>query len=244
MASYHVHLSVSSVLGAAYGAAACHFFQLDWGSTFLGAGITAVGGLLPDLDSDSGVPVREMFSLAAVVVPTLLLHRLEHLGFTVEQAIVVMGGLYLLIRFGLSRLFKRFTVHRGIYHSIPAMLVAGLLVFLTFESPDINLRLFLAGGVMLGFLSHLILDELHSVNFHGVKITLNKYAGSALKLFSPSWPATVGIYALLFFLSILAINEVGLAKGIGADNPSRVMRLPPTLPTPPSDLPGIAGDHQ
>ena len=46
------------------------------------------------------------------------------------------------------------------------------------------------GGVMVGFLSHLLLDELYSVDIRGVKVKLNKYAGTAVKLASPSFPAT------------------------------------------------------
>ena len=38
----------------------------------------------------------------------------------------MLAATYLLVRFGVSELFKRITVHRGMYHSIPAMLIAGL----------------------------------------------------------------------------------------------------------------------
>src|SRR5262245_36290873 len=72
MASYKGHLVFASVLGAGYGAAAAEYWKPDWGPVALGAGLTAVGGLLPDLDSDSGVPVRELFSLAAAGAPLLL----------------------------------------------------------------------------------------------------------------------------------------------------------------------------
>src|SRR5205823_13701277 len=65
MASYVGHLTFSSMLGAAAGGFAAWQLHLDWGPVFLGAGLTTLGGLLPDLDSDSGVPVREVFGLAA-----------------------------------------------------------------------------------------------------------------------------------------------------------------------------------
>src|SRR5947208_12653748 len=65
MASYRGHLAFSTVLGAAYGAGAIWQFQIPWAPAALGGGLTALGGLLPDLDSDSGVPVRELFGLAA-----------------------------------------------------------------------------------------------------------------------------------------------------------------------------------
>jgi hypothetical protein len=216
MASYRGHLMFSSVLGAAYGGAAVGLWDLDWGPVFLGAGLTTIGGLLPDLDSDSGVPVRELFSLAAVVVPVLLFNRLKQLHlngheFTSEQLLVILAGVYLFIRFGLSGLFKRVTVHRGMFHSIPAILIAGLLVFLAYENSEPNslVRYYLAGGVMLGFLSHLVLDELYSVNFMGVAVKLNKYAGSALKFRSPSATATGLTYALLGGLLFLAWSDLG-----------------------------------
>ena len=61
MANFQTHLSVAAALGAGYGAAGAWYGHLDWGPVFLGAALTALGGMLPDLDSDSGVPVRELF---------------------------------------------------------------------------------------------------------------------------------------------------------------------------------------
>src|SRR6267143_1364387 len=88
MASYAGHLSLSAVLGAAYGSAGAYYYQLDWGPAILGAGLTTIGGILPDLDSDSGVPVRELFGLGAVVIPFLVLRRLVNLQLTFEELIV------------------------------------------------------------------------------------------------------------------------------------------------------------
>src|SRR5262245_41019679 len=132
MASYPVHLSVSTALGAAYGAAAVWFWHIDWGPAFLGAGLTALGGVLPDLDSDSGVPVRELFGILAAAAPVLLFTRLRAAGFTPEQTIAIGAALYLIIRYGVAAFFKRITVHRGMFHSIPAMLIAGLFVYLSY----------------------------------------------------------------------------------------------------------------
>jgi hypothetical protein len=209
MASYVGHLTFSTALGVAYGGYGALQLHMDWGPVCMGAGLTAVGGLLPDLDSDSGVPVRELFGLGAVILPLLFFHRLVTMGFTIEQIIVILAGLYLLIRYGLSYIFKKFTVHRGIYHSIPAMLIAGLIIFLAYHSPDVYLRVYMAAGTMLGFLSHLVLDELCSVDFNGVKISVNQFAGSALKFWSPSLPVTLATYALLAGLGWTAYQETG-----------------------------------
>jgi hypothetical protein len=208
MASYQGHLTLSSLLGLGVGAAAA-YYGMDWGPVFLGAGLTALGGILPDLDSDSGVPVREVFGLAAAAVPVLLFRRLHDWGLKIEQTLAVLGVVYLLIRYGGPKVFGRFTVHRGMFHSIPAMFIAGLVVFLLVHSDDLAVRLYLAGGTMIGFLSHLVLDELSSINFMGFTVKLNKYAGSALKLFSPSWAATATTYVVLVALAFVAYLEAG-----------------------------------
>jgi hypothetical protein len=192
-------------LGAGYGALALLRPEFDWGPIFLGAGVTTLGGLLPDLDSDSGVPVRELCGITAAAAAVLLYHPLrEHFALPLEQALVFLGAVYFFVRYALARLFRRWTVHRGMFHSIPGMLIAGLLVYLAYPTRDVILRLYLAGGVMTGFLSHLILDELCSVDFMGVRIRLNKYAGSALKFGSASWSATLTAYVLLLGLCYLA----------------------------------------
>jgi hypothetical protein len=210
MAGYQMHLSVASVLGAGYGALGAWQLDLDWGPVFLAAGLTTLGGLLPDLDSDSGVPVRELFGLAAVAVPLLLLRRLRRAGLDPDQILVLLAGAYLFIRYGVASVFKSLTVHRGMFHSIPAMLITGLLVFQAYHHDTFVVRLYVSGAVMLGFLSHLVLDELYSVDFMGVRVRLNKYAGSALKLWSKSRFATVMTYLLLGALTWLAWLDVNL----------------------------------
>ena len=208
MASYRGHLILSSVLGAAYAGLADWQFQFDWGTVFLGAGLTTIAGLLPDLDSDSGVPVRELFSVAAAIFPLFLVRRLlHHSELKGDEICVFLVLVYLAIRYGASAVFRRLTVHRGMFHSLPAMLIAGLAVFLIDPSENLINRLFLAGAVMIGFLSHLVLDEIFSVDFLGLKLHRNKFAGSALKFTSHSWIGTLTCYGLLALLAFLTWRQ-------------------------------------
>ncbi len=55
----------------------------------------------------------------------------------------------------------------------------------------------MAGGVLIGFLSHLLLDEIYAVDFRGLRPKLNQFAGSALKFYSKSWLATLFTYVVL-----------------------------------------------
>ena len=79
--------------------------------------------------------------------------------------VIAAAAIYFMIRFGLPEILKRLTVHRGVIHSLPTALIFGELAFLLASGADERLRLFKAGAVMLGFLSHLILDEIWSVEF-------------------------------------------------------------------------------
>jgi hypothetical protein len=213
MAGFRTHITVSGALGVVYGGAAVEPLGFPTEAAVLAAGLTAFGGMLPDLDSDSGLPVRELFGLAAIVVPLTMVPRLVQMHVSQEGILATLLFGYLLIRYGLARVFKWLTVHRGMFHSLPAMLIAGLVVYLGYHSPDRGLRVLFAAGVMLGFLSHLVLDELYSVDIRGVKVKLNKYAGTAVKLLSPSLPATVTCYTILGALLYLAYLDWKVGGG-------------------------------
>jgi membrane-bound metal-dependent hydrolase YbcI (DUF457 family) len=234
MAGYRTHISVSGGLGAAYGAAAVEPLGFTTETAVLAAGLTMVGGMLPDLDSSSGVPVREMFGLAAVVLPLTMVPRLYEMHVSQEGILATLLFGYVAIRYGASRVFKRFTVHRGMFHSIPAMLVAGLIVYLGYQSPYRPVRFLFAAGVMIGFLSHLILDELYSVDFRGLRIKFNQFAGSAIKFVSPSFIATTVCYVLLgslLYLAYLDYRHPGSDESafLPASDDRSVLRNPPPL---------------
>ena len=208
MASYRGHLTTSVGLGIAYTAVSIFQLNVDWPIAAVGGILTALGGLLPDLDSDSGVPVRELSHLIATVAPLALLRRISGLGWSHEQAFLAAAGVYVFVRYILFSMFRKITVHRGMYHSIPAMLIAGLATFLVWEHPSVEVRAFLAVGTMLGFLSHLVLDELCSVDLNGVIPKLNHFSGTAVKFYSPSMSATAFTYLILCGMGYTAYTEV------------------------------------
>jgi len=200
MASYKGHLMLAAPLGAAYGAAALMRPQFDWGVPLLGTSLCTIGGLLPDLDSDSGVSVRELFGLASTLTAVLLLQPVRNLGFTLDQSMALVIAAYLFMRLRRVGHLPQDDRPPGMFHSIPAMLIAGLAVYLAYPGTDFFLKCYLGGAVMAGYLSHLVLDEFYSIDFNGVRLKFNQFAGTALKFGSPSWPATLCTYAILFAL--------------------------------------------
>lgn len=215
MAGFKTHIATSTVLGVGYGSAAFLLYNAPPGDCLLAGGLCSVSGMLPDLDSDSGVPVRESITFAAAVVPMLMIRRFESLGMSPETMVLASGAIYLAIRFGVAEIFKRFTVHRGMWHSIPACLISGLLAFLICSSGDLNLRFFKAGAVMLGFLSHLVLDELWSVDIR--RFRLKSSFGTALKFWGKSGWANLATYAKLAALLVVAVGDPILMNRFGLD---------------------------
>jgi membrane-bound metal-dependent hydrolase YbcI (DUF457 family) len=237
MASYKGHLAFASTLAAGYGSLGVLQWNFDWGDACLAAGLCTVGGVLPDLDSDSSVPVRELFGIAAAVGSLLAYARLRH-GLNHEQAILIAGLIYLFIRYAVSQVFKWLTVHRGMFHSLPAMCIAGLGVYLLQPGSDPAQRQYLAAAMALGYLSHLVLDEIYAVDMSGVKIRFNKFAGSAVKFWSKSMVATLTCYAILAALVFVAVDEGAL---LPQDAPAAIQKpithrpiLPGILPNRPT----------
>lgn len=218
MAGFKTHITVSTSIGVAYGTAAWFLFDVGWGHCFIAGAMCSVAGMLPDLDSRSGVPQREMLSFVSVVVPMLMLDRFRALGWSAEQMVVAAGLIYVIIRFGVGWIFKTFTRHRGMWHSIPAAVLAGMVTFLIVLSPDLGVRLFKAWAVVLGFLSHLVLDEIYSVNWQGRQIRIKKSFGTAMKLFSPDsvW-ANVTTYGKLILLAVLIASDQSVMNALGSD---------------------------
>jgi hypothetical protein len=209
MAGFRTHITTSTVLGIGYGAGAHLLYDVPLPSCALAAGLCSVSGMLPDIDSDSGVPLRESLAFAAAVVPMLMLERFRELQFAPETIVLAGAVIYLTIRFGLGSLLKRYTVHRGMFHSLPAALIFGQVAFLICHSDDIYLRYYKAGAVMLGVMSHLLLDELWSIQFHRGRFRLKSSFGTALKVWGGSLWGNFSTYAKLALFSWLVWNDQG-----------------------------------
>ncbi len=219
MAGFKTHITTSTVIGIGYAAGAHLGFQVDLEHCMIAGGLCSVAGMLPDLDSDSGIPVRETISFAAAVVPMLMIDRFRALGLSHSQMALAGMLIYILIRFGVAEIFKRYTVHRGMWHSIPAAATAGLLTFLICADDDIRLRIYKASAVVIGFLSHLILDEIYSIDMSKGVPRLKKSFGTALKFWSHrSLWANISTYAKLVILIGFAVSDPILMDAFGYES--------------------------
>ena len=202
MANFKTHITTSTICGIAYGAYGYLAGGFSAANCIVAAGLGSVAGMLPDLDSDNGVPVRETFCLASAVIPVLMLDRFMLMGMTHEEMVIAAGAIYFLVRFGVAWIFKRYTVHRGMWHSVPACAICGLLAYMIC-SCDERVRIFKAFAVVVGFMSHLILDEIYSVDLRNRRI--KKSFGTAVKFFGNKWWPNVSAYGKLALL-VLAVT--------------------------------------
>ena len=213
MAGYREHISVSGLCGAGYGFAATLLLGFTPEQGLLAGILCWMSGMLPDVDSETGKPVQKIFSVLAAVVPVMMMERFREITSNREQIILLAICTYTAVRYGLSYILGRLSVHRGMFHSIPAMLIATEVVMLVYRSDELAVKALMGIAVAIGFLSHLLLDELYSVEFTGTRLKLNKAAGSALKFVGKSFYPNVFTYTVLMFLTYLSMVQFGLIEG-------------------------------
>lgn len=213
MANFKQHLTVSTSFGIAYGSVAHLMYDVPLPTAVMAGGLCSVSGMLPDIDSGSSKPLKESLAFAAAVVPMMLFDRLHRFNLSPELMVLCGAAIYLLVRFGLARFLKYYTVHRGMFHSLPAAVIMGEFAFLLASGDDVHLRAYKAGGVVLGFISHLIMDEIYAVEWIPGKMRLKKSFGTALKMYSPhSWWANISAYTKVCLLTYVVVCEPGWMK--------------------------------
>ncbi len=173
MADFKSHITGSTIVGIGYGYWGVAYQSMSLESGILASGLCAVSGMLPDLDSDSGIPLRETSMFAAAVIPMLMIDRFRDLGLSHEAMALAAMLIYVAIRFVAVEFFKRYTVHRGMWHSIPAAASVGLLAYLVMPCPSESIRIYKSGAVVLGFMVHLVIVSIwcHPSSFNLVSLS-------------------------------------------------------------------------
>lgn len=207
MADFKTHITGSTIVGAAYGYWGVFNQGMSIESGILAAGLCSVAGMLPDLDSDSGIPLRETSMFASATVPMLMIDRFRDMELSHESMALAAMLIYIAIRFVVVEFFRRYTVHRGMWHSIPAGASCGMLAYLVMPSPTESMRVYKSAAVVLGFMVHLILDEIWSLDFRGGRFRLKKSFGTALKFWGDSPWISLSVYLKLALLMYLAWGD-------------------------------------
>ena len=217
MANFKVHIGVAtgcSIVVTVIGVG-LQFIDIQHAPWLIFLGI--VGGMLPDVDAVNSRPVRLLYSILAMLSAATVLSIFKKYYVQSYQLLLLGVFVYCLTRYLVLVFIRKFTVHRGIFHSILALcffsfaIICVIYYFLQ-QNP---IYAWLNGVFLgLGFLVHLILDEMYSVDLANRRI--KKSFGTALKLFNykniPS-SLVMAIFTLLLYwflppaLPLLALSE-------------------------------------
>ena len=161
-----------------------------------------LGSVLPVIDLKDSRPSRAMFAGLAIFFSFAVLFSFAGLYSIAELWILWLGTL-LLVRYGLHALFHHLAVHRGVWHSVLAALFSGTATAVVFSHVlgKPSGVAWLAGGFLfVGFLVHLALDEIYSVDVLDRRIKTS--FGTALKLFDRRYPWASASMAAALALAI------------------------------------------
>lgn len=209
MANFPTHIAVGTVVS---GALATVTVAADMVTPENIVAVTlagVLGSVLPDIDLKDSRPCRAMFAGLAVFFSFVVLFSVER-KYSIAEMLILWMGTLLAVRYIGKEIFFRFSYHRGIWHSLLAT------AFVAFLTAAIYSRLlgrdegvsWLAGAFMaVGYLTHLILDEIYSVDVMDTRIKAS--FGTALKLIDGKHPGQTATMAVAMVLAFLVTPPTG-----------------------------------
>ena len=180
MANFNTHLAGGALVSGVFASATLSvgLVSISEATTLWLIGV--LGGIMPDADSDHSHAVTAIFTGLAVLASFLVAHQFSHLALAYIWLAMLVT--FIFIRFSVLWFFKTQTVHRGAFHSLLAAISLGLVCscmsFYLFEA-GANYAWGMGAMLSLGYLTHLILDEIYSVDLMGMNI--KRSFGSAIK---------------------------------------------------------------
>lgn len=182
MANFNTHITVAAAGAGLLSVLCLQVGLVEAREALILALMGTIGGILPDIDLQHAYPSRIMFSLFGIVTAFVVIFSLEN-----ERSIVELWGIgltiFAAIRWPIWMIFHQFTTHRGSIHSLVAALLFTFLSvsFSHYIMGKDSFTSWLIGlFVFMGFVLHLVLDELYSVDFMNSRI--KKSFGTALKI--------------------------------------------------------------
>jgi membrane-bound metal-dependent hydrolase YbcI (DUF457 family) len=219
LANFKTHIVVGATVSGVMSSTLLSTNYIDSSDAFIIFTLGTLGSLMPDLDSKTSIPFKVAVSLITVFASFFIIFSKNHYSL-LEMGILWVSSYYIL-HYLFMNVFIKFTSHRGIFHSIPMGFLLGTLTAIALNSFFwLDNRLAVWGGfaVTVGYLTHLILDEVYSVDLLNKR--LKKSFGTAFTLFKKdNMLGTAVVYVLLFTLfqsigNYTTVTETILSKSL------------------------------
>jgi hypothetical protein len=166
MANFYTHITVAGITSLAATGVCLQADVITQSQALLLLLLGIIAGVLPDIDSDHSVPARLVFTILCFTVATVLVFSYQgKMNVFTLLLLAGVGGLFM--RYIILYIFTCITTRRGLFHSLPAALLSGLLIVLPgmhLLHWTVNFTWLAAAFVSGGYLLHLFLDELYSVD--------------------------------------------------------------------------------
>jgi membrane-bound metal-dependent hydrolase YbcI (DUF457 family) len=219
MANFPTHIGVGTVVS---GALATATLATDLVTPKDVVAITlagVLGSVLPDIDLKDSRPSRAMFAGLAIFFSFAVLFSVES-RYSIAEMLILWLGTLVLVRFGAGSLFYRFSYHRGIWHSLLAAAFSSFLtaaIFYWLLGRDESVSWFAALFMLVGFLTHLTLDEIYSVDVMDTRIKAS--FGTALKFIDVKHPGQTSVMAAAALIAFMLTPSITPFVGSVAQRP-------------------------
>jgi len=184
MAGFKEHLVVGTLVSVVTSVYFQNYYLLP---------LIIICSILPDIDSHGSIPSRIItYGFVMAIIGTS--------GYWIYSGTYSIGIIFLFI---FLALFKRGLSHRGLMHSVPMGLTLSLLalyVYGFFYGSDLVPGIYVA----IGYFTHLILDEIYSIDFK--KRRLKRSFGSALSFYDEdNVPGTIFLYVSIVLMVLFKL---------------------------------------
>ena len=217
MANFTTHVAVGTVVSGALATLTLAANVVPPESLIAVTLAGVLGSVLPDIDLKDSRPSRAMFAGLGIFFSFAVLFTCAGKYSIVELWMLWLGTL-VGIRYGLHAIFHRFAVHRGIWHSLLATAFCAMLTAVVFKyilgvADGIS---WLGGGFLaIGYLTHLVLDEIYSVDVMDVRLKTS--FGTALKFIDiHNWQHSAAMAVAVAGLTMIAPPTGQFVDGISS----------------------------
>lgn len=176
-----------------------------------------LGSVLPDIDLKESRPSRAMFAGLAVFFSFAVLFSFA-MKYSIAELWLLWLGTLVFVRYALHAAFHRLSVHRGIWHSLLAAVFSAAATAIVFRyalGKHEGVAWLAAGFLFIGYLVHLVLDEIYAVDVMDTRIKSS--FGTALKLYDRRHPRASAAMAVAAAAAIwLAPSTKAFVEGISS----------------------------
>lgn len=218
MANFTTHLAVGTLVSGALATLTLAADVIDNQSLVAVTLAGVVGSILPDIDLEDSRPSRILFAGLAFFFSFAVLFCAAP-KYSIAELWILWLGTLIGVRYGVHAVFHAIAVHRGVWHSLLATVFAmlvGAVVFKHLLGFHDGIAWLGAGFLAIGYLTHLTLDEIYSVDVMDTRIKAS--FGTALKLADfNKWQHSAAMAACTVALAMVAPSPAAFVSGLSSE---------------------------